>query len=108
MVPLRLLLPLVTPNEWKGLPRPEVAAQWRTATGCHDGRFGFSSTHPEGEIMGILYVGIDLAKNVFAVHGVNEAGSAELRQPNVARAKLHAADRCAAAVRGRHGNAVAC
>ncbi len=24
--------------------------------------------------MSILYVGIDLAKNVFAVHGVNEAG----------------------------------
>ena len=40
--------------------------------------------------MNILYVGIDLAKNVFAVHGVNEAGAAELRQPKVARAKLHA------------------
>ena len=39
--------------------------------------------------MNILYVGIDLAKNVFAVHGVNEAG-AELRQPKVMRAKLHA------------------
>jgi len=31
--------------------------------------------------MSILYVGIDLAKIVFAVHGVNEAGAAELRQP---------------------------
>jgi transposase len=40
--------------------------------------------------MSILYVGIDLAKNVFAVHGVNGAGTAELRQPKVARAKLHA------------------
>jgi transposase len=40
--------------------------------------------------MSILYVGIDLAKNVFAVHGVNEAGAAELRQPKVTRAKLHA------------------
>ena len=39
--------------------------------------------------MNILYVGIDLAKNVFAVHGVNEAGAAELRQPRLARAKLH-------------------
>ena len=28
--------------------------------------------------MAILYVGIDLAKNVFAVHGVNEAGKPEL------------------------------
>jgi transposase len=38
--------------------------------------------------MSILYVGIDLAKNVFAVHGVNALGVAELRQPKVARAKL--------------------
>jgi len=38
--------------------------------------------------MSILYVGIDLAKNVFAVHGVNETGVAELRQPKVARGKL--------------------
>src|SRR6266700_3394309 len=49
-----------------------------------------SSTHSEGEVMSILYVGIDLAKNVFAVHGVNEAGAAELRQPKVTRGKLHA------------------
>jgi transposase len=40
--------------------------------------------------MSILYVGIDLAKNVFAVHGVNEAGAAELRHPKVSRSKLHA------------------
>ena len=40
--------------------------------------------------MAILTVGIDLAKNVFAVHGVNEAGAAQLRQPKVARAKLNA------------------
>lgn len=40
--------------------------------------------------MSILYVGIDLAKNVFAVHGVNEARVAELRQPRVARGKLAA------------------
>jgi len=36
--------------------------------------------------MTILYVGIDLAKSVFAVHGVNEAG--RLVRPNVTRAKL--------------------
>jgi hypothetical protein len=39
--------------------------------------------------MGILYVGIDLAKNVFAVHGVDEHGKAVLGRPSVARAKLH-------------------
>ena len=38
--------------------------------------------------MTILYVGIDLAKSVFAVHAVNEAGKPEFVRPNVARAKL--------------------
>lgn len=38
--------------------------------------------------MAIVFVGIDLAKNVFAVHGVNEAGKAELVRPNVTRGKL--------------------
>ena len=37
--------------------------------------------------MTILYAGIDLAKNVFALHGVNAAGTVVLRQPKVARAK---------------------
>ena len=40
--------------------------------------------------MSIVYVGMDLAKNVFAVHGVAEAGAAQRRQPKVARAKLNA------------------
>ena len=39
--------------------------------------------------MTIVFVGIDLAKNVFAVHGVNTAGKAEMVRPNVPRAKLH-------------------
>ena len=39
--------------------------------------------------MTIVYVGIDLAKNVFALHGVNESGTVQLRQPKVARAKLN-------------------
>ena len=38
--------------------------------------------------MSILTVGIDLAKNVFAVHGINGAGKPELVKPNVARDKL--------------------
>lgn len=38
--------------------------------------------------MAIVFVGIDLAKNVFAVHGVNEAGRAELVRPSVPRGKL--------------------
>lgn len=39
--------------------------------------------------MTILVVGIDLAKNVFAVHGVDEAGKPALLKPTVARSKLH-------------------
>ena len=39
--------------------------------------------------MSIVYVGIDLAKNVFAVHGVDEAGKPALVRPSVPRAKLH-------------------
>lgn len=38
--------------------------------------------------MAIVTVGIDLAKNVFAVHGVDETGKAVLVRPEVPRAKL--------------------
>lgn len=38
--------------------------------------------------MGIVYVGIDLAKNVFAVHGVDGAGKPALVRPSVRRADL--------------------
>ena len=39
--------------------------------------------------MAIVHVGIDLAKNVFALHGVNANGAVQLRQPQVARCKLN-------------------
>ena len=38
--------------------------------------------------MSIGFVGFDLAKNVFALHGVNAAGAVQLRQPKVTRARL--------------------
>lgn len=38
--------------------------------------------------MAILYVGIDLAKNVFALHAVDDAGRVALVRPSVPRAKL--------------------
>jgi len=37
----------------------------------------------EGAVMAIIVMGIDLAKNVFAVLGVSEVGSVGLRQPKV-------------------------
>ncbi len=42
----------------------------------------------EGEVMSIITIGIDLAKNIFAVHGVNESGHAELVKPKLARDQL--------------------
>ena len=38
--------------------------------------------------MTIVTLGIDLAKNVFALHGVDATGRAALARPNVPRAKL--------------------
>jgi transposase len=38
--------------------------------------------------MSIVTVGIDLAKNIFAVHGVDENGNAVLIKPKVARDQL--------------------
>jgi transposase len=52
------------------------------------GSANFSSTHLKGEIMAVVTVGIDLAKNVFAVYGVNESGKPDLVRPEVTRAKL--------------------
>jgi transposase len=43
----------------------------------------------KGKSMAIVNVGIDLAKNVFALHGVNEMGQVDLRRLSVPRAKLH-------------------
>ena len=40
------------------------------------------------EVMSIITIGIDLAKNIFAVHGVNESGKAELVKPKVPRDQL--------------------
>ena len=38
--------------------------------------------------MAIVTVGIDLAKNIFAVHGVDESGKAILIRPSVKHAAL--------------------
>jgi hypothetical protein len=61
-----------------------------TASKCQDREanlFINSLVSLEGEIMAIVTVGIDLAKNVFAVHGVDEAGKATLVRPDVSRSK---------------------
>ena len=50
--------------------------------------------------MSIITIGIDLAKTIFAVHGVNESGKAELIQPNP---KPSAASSAADCQHSRHG-----
>jgi transposase len=55
---------------------------------CHDGISIISSTPRKGKSMNIITVGIDLAKNVFAVHGVDDNGKPVLVKPKVARADL--------------------
>ena len=49
------------------------------------GSSNFHQLTRKGKTMSILYVGVDLAKNVFELHGVNAAGALQLRQPKVAR-----------------------
>jgi hypothetical protein len=75
-------------------PSQVIRSPWGlrlTATQCHDGEvklFINSLVFERGSLMTIVTVGIDLAKNVFAVHGVDEAGKPALVRPSVARAKL--------------------
>ena len=57
--------------------------------------------------MAIVYVGIDLAKNVFAVHGVDEHGQPALVRPSVPRQAARV-DREFATVRDRHGSLFGC
>src|SRR5207253_9318723 len=42
----------------------------------------------KGKSMAIVTLGIDLAKNVFALHGVDATGRAALQRASVARGKL--------------------
>ena len=58
----------------EGTPPSQASRIVATGNEPHDGKCEVSSTHSEEEIMAILSVGIDLAKNVFALHGVDEAG----------------------------------
>lgn len=56
-----------------------------SAQQCHDGEANLfiKSLALEGEVVTIVTVGIDLAKSVFAVHGVDEAGKPALVRPEV-------------------------
>jgi hypothetical protein len=47
-----------------------------------------SPVHSKEEVTNIIAIGLDLAKNVFAVHGIDEAGKAVLIKPTVKRDAL--------------------
>ena len=51
-----------------------------TASMGHDGSFDHRPQNEEGLKMGITIVEIDLAKNVFRLHGCDEQGRAVLRK----------------------------
>src|SRR5215471_9027163 len=55
-----------------------VAPRSITASKGHDGTFDHRPQHEEGPKMGVTIIGIDLAKNVFRLHGCDEQGRAVL------------------------------
>lgn len=61
----------------------------------------------KGKSMNMVSVGIDFAKNVFAVHGVDEKGLAILIKPRVVRA-IAGTDRRPAALPDRNGSLYRC
>ena len=64
--------------------------KWSTASKYHDGKCERASAACcKGKSMTILNVGMDRAKNVFAVHAVDEHGKPAPVRPSVPRAKLH-------------------
>lgn len=77
---------LTNERDFSVLSYPQCGDRQRSAT------MGSANSHQltrKGKSMAIVNVGIDLAKNVFALHGVNEMGQVDLRRPSVPRAKLH-------------------
>lgn len=48
--------------------------------GCHSARGDLAPSHFGGQLMKITTIGLDLSKNVFQVHGVDERGLAVLNK----------------------------
>ena len=82
-----VLLQWALTNE-RDFPVPSCRVKRRTATSAMMGSANSHQLTRKGKSMTIITVGIDLAKNVFAVHGVDERGKAALVRPKVPRAKL--------------------
>ena len=75
---------------------------WPEAVGavqCHDGVSILQRVNlPKAISMTIVFLGIDLAKNVFALHGVDGGGKPALVRPTVRRDQL--LERVASSMRG--------
>jgi hypothetical protein len=78
----------------KGLPRPSEPCPVRVAVfgnkvpRWRGDSFHHSAVSLEAEIITIVTVGIDLAKNILAVHDVDETGKATMVRPEVSRGIL--------------------
>lgn len=75
---LCMFFAFLLPNEWKGLPSPKLAARREVCSQRHQSarmkRSSFSLTYLEGKVLAIIFIRIDIAKNVFAVYGADETG----------------------------------
>ena len=95
-------------NEWKGLPRPELAAVRRPATKCHDGKCELSSTHSEGEVHGYFVRWDRSRQERFCDPRSRRARQGGAGAPECATRPAAAACGRVAAVRHRHGGVLGC
>jgi hypothetical protein len=82
-----------TTNE-KDIPVSRLLTSQLTATQCQNGDSEVAHAHhTKGEVMHIITVGIDLAKNVFAVHGIDQQGRTALVKATTTMIYLHVLNR---------------
>ena len=88
----------------RDFPVPRLRRKPRSATSAMMGFSELSSRPRKGKSMSIITVGIDLAKNVFAVHGVDDNGIARAGQAEGGAGGTAAAYRANPALPDRHGS----
>ena len=72
--PPLIVLAEISHKQWDGRPHPQ------TASTCQSGSVSSHLTRMGASAMNITTVGIDLAKNVFQMHGVDAWGKVALRR----------------------------
>jgi hypothetical protein len=69
-------------------PSRGYGASRESASTCHDEVLDLHQRRQEWKSMPIVTNGIDLTKNVVAIHGVDETGKAAVIKPQVSRDQL--------------------